>query len=51
MGFSVFVELLNLRLRPRTRPLHLRPDPSAGQGAGPDSPGWWRGYAATREIR
>jgi predicted tellurium resistance membrane protein TerC len=32
MGFSVFVEMLNLRLRPRTRPLHLRPDPSAGRG-------------------
>jgi predicted tellurium resistance membrane protein TerC len=25
MGFSVFVELLNLRLRPKTKPLHLRP--------------------------
>jgi predicted tellurium resistance membrane protein TerC len=28
MGFSVFVELLNLRIRgPDTRPLHLRPSP------------------------
>jgi predicted tellurium resistance membrane protein TerC len=39
MGFSVFVELLNLRLRRRTQPLHLRPDPAAqrsdGESSGP----------------
>jgi predicted tellurium resistance membrane protein TerC len=34
MGFSVFVELLNLRLRPRTAPLHLRPSPTHGEDAG-----------------
>jgi predicted tellurium resistance membrane protein TerC len=35
MGFSVFVEMLNLRLRPRhSPPLHLRPYPDE-QGAAP----------------
>jgi predicted tellurium resistance membrane protein TerC len=27
MGFSVFVEILNLRIRRRSRPIHLRPEP------------------------
>jgi predicted tellurium resistance membrane protein TerC len=40
MGFSVFVEVLNLRFRPRrhTPPLHLRPHPdeAAGEAAATD---------------
>jgi predicted tellurium resistance membrane protein TerC len=27
MGFSIFVEVLNLRIRARTEPVHLRPLP------------------------
>jgi predicted tellurium resistance membrane protein TerC len=39
MGFSVFVELLNLRLRRRNAPLHLRPSIDHSDEASRPSPG------------
>jgi predicted tellurium resistance membrane protein TerC len=41
MGFSVFVEALNLRLRARSEPVHLRPlpvEPAAPPTPAPEPP-------------